>query len=59
MVDAPANGRSCFGYSDRDIGHRRVPEPPDRITGLMRLSDTLAFRRMSGMYSIARSRRKS
>jgi hypothetical protein len=30
---SPNSARSCFGYSERDIGHSRVPEPPDRITG--------------------------
>ena len=24
---------NCFGYMARDNGHRRVPEPPERMTG--------------------------
>ncbi len=27
------SGRNCFGSSLRDIGHRRLPEPPQRMTG--------------------------
>ncbi len=27
------NRMNCFGYMDRESGHRRVPEPPDKITG--------------------------
>jgi len=26
-------GRNCLGRSRRDIGQRRVPDPPERITG--------------------------
>ncbi len=33
IVSPPVRDNSCFGYFSRDIGHRRVPEPPDRITG--------------------------
>ena len=34
MVCLPVSASSCFGYSSRDSGHRRVPAPPDRITGI-------------------------
>ena len=34
MVWSPTSGSSCFGYSSRDSGHRRVPEPPERMTGI-------------------------
>ena len=33
MVRSPVSARSCFGSSSRDSGHRRVPAPPERITG--------------------------
>ena len=33
IVCAPVSGSSCLGYSSRDSGHRRVPAPPDRMTG--------------------------
>ena len=29
---------NCLGYMARDSGHSRVPEPPDRMTGTMRVS---------------------
>ena len=29
----PASGRNCLGWASREAGHRRVPEPPERITG--------------------------
>ncbi len=29
------SGKYCFGYCLRDSGQRRVPEPPERITGIM------------------------
>ena len=38
IVASEASGRNCLGRSGCDIGHSRVPEPPDRITGTMRLS---------------------
>jgi hypothetical protein len=28
---------NCFGYMLRDMGHNRVPEPPERTTGTMPL----------------------
>ena len=34
MVLLPASGKYCLGYSVRDSGQRRVPEPPERITGI-------------------------
>jgi hypothetical protein len=27
------SGRNCFGQLSRDIGHRRDPAPPARMTG--------------------------
>jgi hypothetical protein len=27
------SGRNCFGRRRRDIGQRRLPEPPERIKG--------------------------
>jgi hypothetical protein len=35
MVCDDSNGNSCFGMAARDSGQRRVPEPPDKITGCM------------------------
>ncbi len=34
IVRSPTSGSSCFGYSSRESGQRRVPEPPERITGM-------------------------
>ena len=31
---SPTSGSSCLGYSSRDSGHSRVPEPPERTTGV-------------------------
>jgi hypothetical protein len=28
---------NCLGYIDRDNGHKRVPDPPDRMTGTIML----------------------
>ena len=33
MVSPPTSDSNCLGYFSRDIGHRRVPEPPERMTG--------------------------
>jgi hypothetical protein len=33
MLFSPAIANNCFGNNARDIGQRRVPEPPERITG--------------------------
>jgi hypothetical protein len=30
-----AKGKYCLGYCLRDNGQRRVPEPPERITGII------------------------
>ena len=35
---------NCLGYMARDSGHRRVPEPPERMTGTIALMRTLASR---------------
>jgi hypothetical protein len=35
---------NCLGYMARDSGHRRVPEPPERMTGTIALMQTLASR---------------
>ena len=37
IVRSPTSGSSCLGYSSRDSGQSRVPEPPDRITGMSML----------------------
>src|SRR5476649_2189145 len=34
MVRSPVSTRSCFGYSSRESGQRRVPAPPERMTGI-------------------------
>jgi hypothetical protein len=31
----PVKGRSYFGYNSRYSGHRRVPAPPERMTGMI------------------------
>ncbi len=31
---APSSGRNCLGRDGREAGHRRVPAPPQRITGM-------------------------
>ncbi len=33
IVSFAVSASICLGISGRDIGQRRVPEPPDRITG--------------------------
>ena len=33
MVRSPVRARSCLGRSSRDRGQRRVPAPPERMTG--------------------------
>ena len=33
MDCSPTSGSNCLGYFSREIGHRRVPEPPERTTG--------------------------
>ena len=33
MVRSPVRASSCLGSSSRDSGQRRVPAPPERITG--------------------------
>ena len=35
---------NCLGYMARDSGHRRVPEPPERMTGTIALMRILASR---------------
>jgi len=35
MVLLPTSGKYCLGYSLRDSGKRRVPEPPERITEII------------------------
>jgi hypothetical protein len=34
-----SRGQNCFGKLFREIGHRRVPAPPERMTGIILLSD--------------------
>ena len=34
IVLLPIKDRYCLGWSLRDNGQRRVPEPPDKITGI-------------------------
>ena len=35
IVSEPSNRCSCLGALTRDTGHRRVPVPPDRMTGIV------------------------
>ena len=35
IVWVPVNAWNCFGRSGVDIGHNRVPPPPDRMTGVI------------------------
>ncbi len=35
MVLSPTKGKYCLGYCLRDKGQSLVPEPPERITGIM------------------------
>jgi hypothetical protein len=38
IVRSETKAQSCLGKLSRDTGHSRVPEPPDKITGTIRLS---------------------
>jgi hypothetical protein len=38
MVAPPPGASICLGRPLRDSGQSRVPEPPDRMTGVMRRS---------------------
>jgi len=33
-LPSPESTKNCFGKLDRDKGQRRVPEPPQRMTGV-------------------------
>ena len=35
MLRLPVSGRNCLGCAAVDNGHSRVPEPPERMTGMM------------------------
>jgi hypothetical protein len=35
IVASPASARNCLGLAAVDIGHNRVPPPPERITGVI------------------------
>ena len=35
IVWGAVSAKNCLGHSARDIGHSRVPDPPDRITGVI------------------------
>ena len=35
MERSPSRLRNCLGKASRDSGHSRVPEPPERMTGIM------------------------
>ena len=35
MVLSPTKGKYCLEYCLRDSGQSRVPEPPERITGII------------------------
>jgi len=39
MVLSPTSGKYYLGYCLRDKGQRRVPEPPERITGVTCIAD--------------------
>src|SRR6202140_976316 len=38
MVCLPVSASNCLGYISRDSGHSLVPAPPDRITGINRVT---------------------
>ena len=40
IVSGPSSGCICFGAERRDSGHRRVPAPPDRMTGIVAAIDS-------------------
>jgi hypothetical protein len=42
----PSSGTNCLGMLSRESGHRRLPEPPTRMTGVMR--DIGGFRLLGG-----------
>src|SRR6056297_1778567 len=39
---SPVRRNSCFGFPAREAGHSRVPEPPQRMTGMITASVVLA-----------------
>ena len=41
IVASLTRGRSCLGYMERDAGQRRVPDPPERMTGIIMLMGAL------------------
>jgi hypothetical protein len=41
MEPVPASDKNCLGNALRDSGHSREPDPPDRMTGVMRVSAIL------------------
>jgi hypothetical protein len=41
MVRPDEMGKSCLGKLSREMGQRRVPEPPDRMTGRMLVTGAL------------------
>jgi hypothetical protein len=35
MVSSAVSASNCLGVSGVDIGHNRVPDPPERMTGMI------------------------
>jgi hypothetical protein len=35
MLSGPKRLRNCLGFSGVESGHNRVPEPPDKMTGVI------------------------
>jgi len=33
--------KNCLGRNERDNGHKREPEPPDKITGTIKLEGVI------------------
>jgi hypothetical protein len=33
MLNLEASGNNCLGNAARESGHKRVPEPPESMTG--------------------------
>ena len=48
MLSGPSRLRNCLGFSRVESGHNRVPEPPDKMTGVIRV--------FCGMISLLRDR---
>src|SRR5665213_3105415 len=58
MVRSPARASSCLGNALRDSGHNRVPEPPERMTGVMTGSLLMAATCVRGGRKASKGARK-